>query len=50
MGFFKRIMNSIKRVFTRKKRQDEWADRFNQPPAQPTNPTPLDPSNDPWRT
>lgn len=39
----------IKALFSRKKKQDEWASRFDQPPANPKNPLPLDP-NDPWRT
>lgn len=40
----------LKSVFSRNQKQKEWASRFNQPPAQPKNPQPLDPGSDPWRT
>lgn len=40
----------LKLMFSRERKQKEWASRFNQPPAKPDNLTPLDPGNDPWRT
>jgi len=44
------IARWLKSLFMRKKKDQEWANRFDQPPAQPKNPLPLDPANDPWRT
>ncbi len=48
MSFFSRFFARIKASLDRKRKQDQWANRFNQPPAQPKNPLPLD--NDPWNT
>lgn len=50
MSFFQKISNWFKNAFNRKKKQDEWANRFDLPPAQPKNPLPLDPGRDPWIT
>lgn len=48
MTFWQKLASWFQNPFTYKKRQQEWAARFNQPPAKPQNPLPLD--NDPWRT
>tara|TARA_B100001123_G_scaffold413891_1_gene512702 strand:- start:1028 stop:1219 length:192 start_codon:yes stop_codon:yes gene_type:complete len=45
-----RAISFFRNPFTYRQRQREWEDRFNQPPANPTNPLPLDPGRDPWRT
>lgn len=50
MTFLQKLASWFKNPFSYKRRQREWANRFNQPPANPTNPLPLDPGNDPWRT
>jgi len=46
---FSSIINFFRKAFTRKKRDREWAERFDQPPAKPKHLLPLDP-NDPWKT
>ncbi|MCI5050331.1 MAG: hypothetical protein MRY32_08410 [Rickettsiales bacterium] len=50
MSFWSRMFSWIRNPFTYKRRQQEWANRFDQPPANPSNPLPLDPGRDPWRT
>lgn len=50
MSFWQRIASWFSAPFRRKQKEQEWANRFNQPPANPKNPLPLDPGNDPWRT
>lgn len=50
MNFFQKFFFWLKSPRTYQQRQQEWASRFKQPPANPKYPTPLDPGNDPWRT
>lgn len=50
MSFFEKIVAFFTDPFGKRKKQDEWASRFRTPPAQPKNPLPLEPGNDPWRT
>lgn len=37
-------------ALNRKKKDEEWAKRFNQPPADRKDKLPLDPNSDPWTT
>lgn len=47
-GWLKKLFAA---ALTRKKKDEEWAKRFNQPPADPNKgKLPLDPSKDPWTT
>ncbi len=45
MSFFEKIAEFFRKAFTRKKREEEWAARFTNPPADNKNKLPLDPGN-----
>lgn len=49
MSFFEKLSAALSNIFNRKKKNDEWAKRFDGKPAKPDNLLPLDP-NDPWKT
>ncbi len=50
MAFFTKIIDWFKRKVRWQRKQKEWAERFDQEPAKPKNPLPLDPGRDPWMT
>jgi hypothetical protein len=43
MSFFQKIAELFRAAFTRKKREEEWASRFTNPPARTE--TPMDPKD-----
>jgi hypothetical protein len=49
MTFFEKLAAFFSTALNRKKKNDEWAKRFDGKPAKPDNLLPLDP-NDPWKT
>ncbi len=50
MTFWQKLKLWFQNPFTYRRRQREWASRFDFDPARPRHPLPLDPGNDPWRT
>ena len=42
MSFFSKISAALANVFSRKRREREWADRFTNPPASLDGKLPLD--------
>ena len=49
MSFFDNLAKALGSIFGRRKKDKEWAERYDGPPAKPSHPIPLDP-NDPWKT
>lgn len=45
MKFFNKIADLFRKAFKRKKREEEWASRFTNPPASRDGKLPLDPRN-----
>ena len=43
MSLFQQIGNFFSKLFVRDKKEQEWAQRFDGKPAQPSNLIPLDP-------
>ncbi len=43
MSLFATIIDMFRSAFARKKRDDQWAARFDNPPAKRTGKLPLDP-------
>jgi hypothetical protein len=50
MPLLQKLFSWLRRPRAEQERQEEWANRFDQPPAKPKNPLPLDPKHDNWRT
>lgn len=49
MNLFQKLAEYFYSLFNRRKKQEEWSQRFGGNPAKPDNLIPLDP-NDPWKT
>ena len=45
MSLFSALLDVLKNLFSRKKKEQEWASRFTNPPAPRDRTLPLDPGN-----
>jgi hypothetical protein len=45
MSLFSALLDVLKNAFRRKRKEEEWASRFTNPPAKRDNKLPLDPDS-----